>query len=121
MGRDKLYPEEWTVEVEANAIDLLKRVNNLLDAIKIMKVMVTSGFRPRAINTKVGGTKKSLHASGKAIDLSDLSGDLKTRILQNPHLLLDFGLWMEAPENCPTWCHLDTGLRTDRLIRTFKP
>jgi len=122
MGRDKLYPEEWTLERKSNAIDLIKRVNNLLIALKIDSVKVSSGWRPLAINTRAGGSKRSLHMSGKAVDLVDFKPpQLKTIIVNNPQGLLEYGLWMEDPVSTPTWVHLDTGIRPVRTPRIFKP
>lgn len=123
MGRDKLYPEEWALDYQSNALDLIKRVNNLFNALKLEMVAVTSGWRPLAVNRRSGGVKRSLHMIGKAVDLLDpgLQGPIETAILTCPHLLLDFGLWMEDPLSTPGWIHLDTGIRSDRLIRTFKP
>lgn len=122
MNRDILYPEEWTLEVNGNALDLIKRVNNLFIALKIPVPPVTSGFRPWAINAKVGGAKRSLHAIGKAVDLSDPGNHIGKDIIQNhSHLLLDYGIWLENPEKTPNWLHADTGIRSDRLIRVFNP
>lgn len=120
MGRDLKYPEEWCLEYQSNAVDLLKRVNNLLEALQWPSIQVSSGWRPLAVNMRSGGAKRSLHMVGKAVDLVD-SGSLKAKILQNSHFLLDYGLWMEDAASTPTWCHLDTGIRSDRLVRTFKP
>lgn len=122
MGRDIEYRDEWTLERKSNAIDLIKRVNNLLIALQIPSVEVSSGWRPLAVNMRAGGAKRSLHMSGKAVDLRDpRPGHLKTLIAQNPTVLLDYGLWMEDPEATPTWCHLDTGIRATRTPRIFRP
>lgn len=120
MGREKEYKDDYSLEVKGNALDLIKRVNNLLEALQIDAVKVTSGWRPLAINMRAGGAKRSLHMIGKAVDLAD-NGPLKTKILQNSHLLLDYGLWMEHQDSTPTWCHLDTGIRSSRLVRVFRP
>jgi uncharacterized protein YcbK (DUF882 family) len=123
MGRDKAYREDYTLEIKSNLLDLSRRVNNLFEALQIPAPPVTSGWRPLAINMRIGGAKRSLHMQGKAVDLSDpgLPGLVEKRILENPHLLLEFGLWMEAIESTPNWIHLDTGVRADRLVRVFKP
>jgi uncharacterized protein YcbK (DUF882 family) len=121
MGRRKLYPDEYDIEIESSAKDLIKRVNNLLNALGIDQVGVTSGWRPKQINAKASGAKKSLHMVGKAVDLSDKDGKLKSLIEKNSELLIDFGLWMESPDSTPTWCHLDTGIRSVRAVRIFKP
>jgi len=121
MGRHKLYSEDYTLDVRANAENLIKRVNNLFIALKHPVPEVTSGWRPAAINAKVGGSKKSLHMMGRAVDLADSEGTTKILIAEHPSLLRDFGLWMEDPDSTPGWCHLDCGIRSERLIRIFKP
>ncbi len=121
MGREKLYPKEYTLEVRSNAVDLVKRVNNLLNALQLDCPIVTSGWRPYAINMRAGGAKRSLHMSGKAVDLADKGDLLKEKILENAPLLLDYGLWMERPDATPGWCHLDSGIRDSRFVRVFKP
>ncbi len=122
MGRRELYPDEWNIEYEANAGDLIKRVNNLLTAISVDEVQVSSGWRPLAVNMRAGGAKRSLHMVCKAVDLVDTNGSLKATISRHPELLRDFGLWMEDPASTPNWCHLDTSMnRQDRPVRIFKP
>ena len=121
MGRMFKYKDEWTLEVHTNALDLIKRVNNLFNALEISVPPVTSGWRPAAINAKASGAKKSLHMVGKAVDLADSDGSIKEKILNKPYLLLDYGLWMEHPDATPGWVHLDTGVRSSRLIKVFKP
>ena len=121
MSRDCLYPAEWTPQRYANAVDLLKRVNNLLTSLEIKDARISSGWRPVAVNAAVGGAKKSLHMEGKAVDIKDPGGLLKMKVLDKPEKLMEFGLWMEEPSSTPGWMHLDTGLRTARPIRIFKP
>lgn len=121
MSRDKAYADEFNIELKSNALDLIKRVNNLLNALQIDCPPVTSGWRPLAVNLKAGGAKRSLHMLCKAVDLADKDGIFKQRILEKPELLLEFGLWLEEPTSCPGWAHLDTGVRFHRPIRVFKP
>lgn len=118
---ERLNSEELTLDVKSNLIDLAKRVNNLLHALKIDKIAVTSGFRPSTVNAKIGGAKKSLHMMGKACDLADKDGKLKETIVHNSHLLLEYGLWMENGKSTIGWCHLDTGIRSFRPVRVFNP
>lgn len=121
MDRDLLYPSEWDLEKKSNAIDLIKRVNNLFQALKHDVPAVTSGWRPLAINLKSGGSKRSLHLMGKAVDLFDRDDSLKALIVAQYHVLLDFGLWLETPSSTKGWLHLDSGIRDSRLKRIFNP
>lgn len=121
MGRNKTYPEDYTLEIQCSAQDLIKRVNNLLIALRIDSVTVSSGWRPLMVNQRAGGAKRSLHMIGKAVDLADPHQELSRCIREHSSLLLDYGLWLEDPAATPVWCHLDTGIRDSRLVRVFKP
>lgn len=128
MGRDKLFPEEYTEEIKNNAIELLKRVNALLEDLNISKGEVSSGFRPPSINKTVANSaKKSLHQLGKAVDLKDdKEQTLAKAILLRPDLLKKHQLWLEDPTSTigkyTNWVHLDISTsRKDRPFRMFKP
>lgn len=121
MGRDKLYPEEWTLELKTNAEDLVRRVNNLLRDLGVSDVKVSSGWRPLEINRKAGGAKRSLHMWGKAVDLADPDGSLAQKISDRYELLTQYGLWLEEPSVTKGWVHLDTGVRHLRAKRIFRP
>lgn len=122
MGRDKLYPDEWNIDLKSNAVDLIKRVNNLLEALSWDQIIVSSGWRPLAVNQRASGAKRSLHMIGKAVDLADKSGLLDQIISEHPEYLIEFGLWLEDPKFTPGWTHLDCSVdRTHRPIKIFIP
>lgn len=122
-GRDKQYPEEWTLEVQNNAKRLLDIVNKFLIELGIDKVEVTSGFRPVAINGALSNSaKRSYHMTGLAIDIADnKTQDLARLIKSRPDLLKKYGLWLESPDATKFWAHIDLGVRTDRPSRVFNP
>lgn len=121
MGRDAHFQEELhDNNVIENATILLEQVNGLL-AVLNLKAGVRSGWRPRNINAKIGGSKNSYHIIGRAIDLSDSTGALQAVIKEQSSLLRTFNLWMEHPSKTPTWVHLDNGTRPDRDSRIFIP
>lgn len=127
MGRDKLYPQELTPEITQNVIILLEKVNAILVNLNIKNAEVSSGWRPAAINSAVSNAaKKSLHMIGKAVDIKDdKSQSIANKIISNPDLLKNLGLWLEDPASTrgknTNWVHLDIGVRTDRALRIFKP
>jgi len=127
MGREKQFPEEFTQELLLNAIIFLEKVNALLWSLGIKEAQVSSGWRPAAINTKVANAaKKSLHMTGKAVDIKDdKSQSLAAKILTNPEVLKTYELWLEDPAATKgkntNWVHLDMGVRTERPLRMFKP
>lgn len=127
MGRDKLYPAEWLI-AEPNAVDLLVRVNAFLIQIDWPRgIVVTSGFRPRAINkTVTGAAKSSFHQIGKAVDIADADHIFRNYFnpLENEkhaEILRLHGLFLEHPAYTATWLHFDCGDRADRPTRTFRP
>jgi hypothetical protein len=121
MGRQVMFAEELADNnVVEHATVLLQQVNGLLECLSL-KATVRSGWRPRLINKRVGGSKNSYHIIGRAIDLADTTGALKAVIKEQSGLLRTFNLWMEEPSKTPTWCHLDNGTRLDRPIRIFIP
>ena len=121
------YPErakdpELTDEVKKEADMLLHLVNSLLVDLGITSIKVSSGFRPSSVNSKVpNAAKKSLHMSGKAIDLEDPDNTLDSILASKTDLLDKYGLWLEHPDSTPHWTHLDKGTRTQRKVRIFHP
>jgi hypothetical protein len=103
--KDKVWAKECTIFIRSNAEMLLDEVNKLLEKFGSYPV-VTSGWRPAAINERVGGSPKSKHITGNAIDLGDLDGSLKKWCVENIEELIKLDLYMEQPSMTPTWVHL---------------
>lgn len=119
---DRYEAEDFTPDVLANIQVTKSKINLILYDLGIRSAVVSSGFRPRNVNEKIAtASKKSAHLLGQGVDLEDPKGSIKNAIVKNPHLLAKHGLWMEAPEFTPGWCHLDWCERPERLIRIFKP
>jgi len=126
MGRDTEYPADYSKEIEQNALDLIKRVNGLLNDLEIRQITVSSGWRPPEINKSIGGSVKSNHVIGKAVDIvDDKEQSIAKRILENPDLLKKHGLWLEDPDYTKgkrtNWVHLDTKSRSKRSVNKFIP
>lgn len=122
------YPEratsiDLTEEVKSNALELLSTVDQFLTELNFEGVLkISSGFRPAAVNAATAGSaKRSLHMSGRALDIEDPDGLLDQAIKARPELLDKYGLWLENPEFTPGWAHLDMGNRSARPIRIFLP
>ena len=76
MGRQSSFAEYYSDIIKANALELLDRVNALVEALSVPSeqkdsIFVVSGWRPPPVNTQVGGRPRSSHLSGKAVDLTD--------------------------------------------------
>lgn len=93
----------------SNMEALLETVNMLLNEPSCPGFFgVTSGYRPPSINSSVGGALKSAHLTCEAIDLADPVGLIDKWLIQNPELLIEYGLYLESPSKTPGWCHLQT-------------
>lgn len=113
MGREKEYPLDMLQA--QNAADLLSRVNWLLGSLEI-HAKVSSGYRPSAINKRIGGAKMSTHTVCAGIDLYDEGGRLAALMLDHLDLLESCGLWLENPRETIGWIHLDTKPRKNRVF-----
>ena len=108
-----------TPEVRANAEELLRRVNALLNELIAAGIAARTnpktgtaisgetggGFRPQDYPV---GAPKSAHKTGQALDLFDPFGSVGGYLYVRQSLLVKHRLWMEAPAACPGWCHLQS-------------
>lgn len=119
MGRREQFPLSLTPAIEDNAARTVALANELIILAKgagfVVKLspktgsLVSSGWRPPQINAGVGGATRSRHLSGEAIDFYDPDGKLDAFCLaQADRVLRDLGLWLEAPQVTPGWCHVQT-------------
>ncbi len=95
MGRDKIAP--LTPDLEANLKRLLIALNIVRRAYGSAMV-VSSGFRPAAINTRItNAAKNSAHMSCQACDFRDPNGNLARWCINNLDILKQAGLYLEDP------------------------
>lgn len=93
----------------------IRRVNKLLKMLNLeASPTVNSGYRDKAYNKKIGGSKNSAHTKGMAIDLGDKNGDIKAQITVK--MLEQCGLYMEHPSASPAWIHLQTRPTSRRIF-----
>lgn len=102
-------------ELEANAKELLLKVNSLLQELGITKAFMTSGYRDPAHNKAIGGAEKSKHTLAKAIDLADNDREIGNRIMTNLQKLKDRDMAIENLMYCERlngnkWVHIQCGL-----------
>lgn len=109
QGRDIKYAQELTHEIKANATEVQRRVNLLLQRAGFEDRDATSGWRPSAVNAAIpNAAPKSKHMKGQAIDVEDSDKALQRWCMANLDVLEELGLWMEHPRDTPTWCHLQS-------------
>lgn len=107
-----------TAEITANLAKLLRKINMLRELFGEAFV-ITSGYRSPEHNRSIGGSAKSAHCTGEAIDIQDHNHELADWIVEN-NLLESFDLYMEARAATPGWCHLSTR-KTASGTREFLP
>ena len=86
-------------------------VENLLDPLRELlgrPVFVSSGYRCRALNNKVGGSKTSQHMKGQAADiyLKGLSNIVIAKVLVASCLQWDQCIIEKGSMQSPQWIHL---------------
>lgn len=117
MGRDLKFPGQLSKELRNNAGITVTRANTLLGLAESQGVtlelhpvngsLVSSGWRPPAINTATpGAALRSKHMTCQAIDIYDPDGDLDDWCLAHLSALETAQLWLEHPSATKGWCHL---------------
>jgi len=118
MGRDREFPHLLGHDLRHNAGIMVEVANKLLVLAKTAGVpleasprtgsIVSSGWRPPAINSVVpGAAVRSKHLTCQAIDLYDPDGALDDWCLDvADKVLRDLGLWLEHPAATKGWCHV---------------
>lgn len=102
------------------AANLQALVENVLDPLRAhldKAIVVSSGYRPPALNKLVGGAKTSQHANGEAADIS-VNGMPPKQVCETimrlglpfDQLIMEFG----------RWTHVSFGPRNRRQVLTAK-
>lgn len=120
---------EITPEIHENAVELLRKVNALLEECvgngwvpvenpatgSLVSGSTNGGWRPSDCPI---GSANSSHKQGRGVDVADADNSLDAMV--HDVMLAEHGLYREHPDDTQNWCHL-----TDRAPksgkRTFKP
>lgn len=104
QGRDVKYP--LTPDLKFNASQMIHKLE-LLEGYWGYPLILTSGYRPEAINDAVFGARRgSWHTKCAAVDLHDAGGLLSKWLLDHLYVLEETGLWMESPDSAKNHLHL---------------
>ena len=114
MGRDKEFPLDMLQA--RNMADLLSRVNWLFGKLNI-KSKVSSGYRPSAINKKIGGAKMSTHTLCAGIDIVDSNKHIADLLRDN---LVVFRNGENAMQFLPPLLELFPETRLNMVIYNLK-
>lgn len=78
------------------------------------------GFRSYGDQLKVNPkAPKSAHCEGKAVDLSDVNGEIYDFLIHNPDMVIKFDFYIEQRTYTPTWCHIQTRPTKNRFFRPY--
>ena len=121
MGRDKEYP--ISALMEKHMMFLLDKVNQLAKPIYEEtgeQLIVSSGYRPDAINKKIlGAAKNSLHSICLAVDCVDKDGKIMAFMIKNYHLPKALLLRIEHGAYTKGWIHFDGKNLGENYNKTF--
>lgn len=107
LGINNTPDDEWVVEnLRQVAINVFQP---LRDAFKC-PIYVSSGYRSPELNTAIGGSKRSQHVEGRALDLdADVFGRCTNAQIFNwlkENVEFDQLIWEFGSEDNPDWVHV---------------
>lgn len=91
-------------------LDLLSRLDTLRGLVN-EPLHITSSYRSPDYNSKIGGSTRSMHLKGKAVDISCNNGTLRAKIVKHA---LDLDLSVGVAK---TFIHIDS--RENQIVFTY--
>ena len=91
-------------------------------------ILISSGYRSKALNTAIGGSLTSQHCSGEAIDIDmdgSSSGVTNKMVFDyiKSNLNFDQLIWEFVTKDAPDWVHVSyesTGKQRKQILRAVK-
>lgn len=117
-------PDDWEIENLRAIAEFV--FQPLRDAFRC-PIFVSSGYRSEELNTAIGGSSRSQHVQGRALDLdADVYGgctnDQIFRYILN-NLTFDQLIWEFGDEDCPDWVHVSfvrDGVNRGRCLKACR-
>ena len=105
-GIDNSIPKKYWLSSKSLAENIFQPIRNHFDT----PIFVSSGYRSVELNTKIGGSSKSQHCKGEAIDI-DMDGKKGPSNAEIFHFIkdnlkFDQLIWEFGDENNPSWVHV---------------
>ena len=111
--------------------DMKKLATNIFQPIRDhfgVPIFISSGYRSKELNAKIGGSSTSQHSSGEAIDIDmdgSSSGVTNKQVFEYIKANLDFDqlIWEFGTKNNPDWVHVSyesTGRQRKQVLRAVK-
>jgi len=117
-------PDEWTTEnLRQIAINIFQPLREAFGC----PIYVSSGYRSGELNTAIGGSSRSQHVEGRALDLdADVYGGCTNAQIFNwikENLEFDQLIWEFGDDDNPDWVHVSyvyDGINRKRCLKACK-
>ena len=117
-------PDEWTTEnLRQVAINIFQPLRSAFGT----PIYVSSGYRSAELNTVIGGSSRSQHVEGRALDLdADVYGGCTNSQIFNwikENLEFDQLIWEFGDDDNPDWVHVSyvyDGVNRKRCLRACR-
>jgi len=117
-------PDEWTTEnLRQLAINVFQPLRSAFGT----PIYVSSGYRSAELNTAIGGSGRSQHVEGRALDLdADVYGGCTNAQIFNwikENLEFDQLIWEFGDDDNPDWVHVSyvyDGLNRKRCLKACR-
>ena len=89
-------------------------------------IKINSFYRGPELNKAIGGSSKSQHCHGQAMDIDDTYGVMSNATMYNwikDNLDFDQMIWEFGDDNNPAWVHVsyvDPGLNRNRCLKAYR-
>jgi hypothetical protein len=117
-------PDDWTTEnLRQVAINIFQPLRDCFGC----PIYVSSGYRSGELNTAIGGSSRSQHVEGRALDLdADVYGGCSNAQVFNwikDNLEFDQLIWEFGDDDNPDWVHVSyvyDGLNRKRCLKACR-
>ena len=117
-------PDEWTTEnLRQVAINIFQPLRDTFGC----PIYVSSGYRSGELNTAIGGSTRSQHVEGRALDLdADVYGGCTNSQIFNwikENLEFDQLIWEFGDDDNPDWVHVSyvyDGINRKRCLKACR-
>jgi len=117
-------PDEWTTEnLRQVAINIFQPLREAFGC----PIYVSSGYRSDELNTAIGGSSRSQHVEGRALDLdADVYGGCTNSQIFNwikENLEFDQLIWEFGDDDNPDWVHVSyvyDGINRKRCLKACR-
>ena len=124
LGIDNTPDDEWVIENLKAVADVI--FQPLRDSFRC-PIFVSSGYRSPDLNAAIGGSKRSQHMEGRALDLdADVYGGCTNSEIFNwirENVEFDQMVWEFGDEDNPDWVHVSyvrDGVNRKRCLKALR-